>query len=146
MMKMNGLGTFAYYLSHFGSLIYLILVTFFILSAICFVVFAATGAFQKLSLFTKTSPIVLALTLLLWALAQISLAFFFGALFNRSRIANIAAILLDLCSVIISSGIQRLYPKEPLSNAYFLWPPFAFYRILAILNLSSYESSLRVFF
>lgn len=108
--------------------------------------FAGSGARFNLSLFTKTAPIVIIVTLLLWALAQISLAFLFGALFNRSRIANIAVILLVLCSVIIALGIDNLYPDDPLSNAYFLWPPFAFYRVLGILNRSSFDPSLQVLF
>ena len=83
-------------------------------------------------------------TFFLWGLAQISLAFFLAALFNKSRLANISVILLVQWSVFIALGIDNLYPEDPLSNAYFLWPPFAFYRVLGILNRASYLTTQRV--
>lgn len=147
MMKMNGLKMSVYYLSHSGNyLIYVsyILVTFFILSAISLTAFVIAGIKFNLSMFTKTDIFVIIVTLFLWTIVQISLAFFFASLFNSSRIANISVILIVLCSVIISLGIDNLYPDDPLSYAYFIWPPFAFYRVLGIINRSSFSLFTRV--
>ena len=98
---------------------------------------------MKLTFFTQTSILVLLALFFLWGNVQISLAFFFGAIFKRSRIANISLILVVLCSVIISLAIDQLYPSDPVSYFFFIWPPFAFYRSLLLINRSSYSRLLR---
>jgi hypothetical protein len=120
------------------------LVTFLVLSAFSMIVFIIAGIKFNLSMFTQTDVSVIIITMFLWSIVQISMAFFFASLFNGSRIANISVILIVLCSVIISLGIDNLYPDDPLSYAYFLWPPFAFYRVLGIINRASFSISKRV--
>jgi tryptophan-rich sensory protein len=110
------------------------------------VFFIAAGYGVRLSFFSKTQFGVILVLFYLWGNAQIALTFFLSAIFTRSRTANIATILLVLCSVIISLTIDTLYPDDPISPAYFLWPPFAFYRALGLVNRASYIATKIVYF
>lgn len=79
LMKMNGVKTAAYYISHY--------VAFFLLYMISAFFFLITGYNGKLTLFTLTDSGVLILFLFVWGNNLISLAFFFSTLFNKSRTA-----------------------------------------------------------
>ncbi|ORY27578.1 hypothetical protein BCR33DRAFT_725456, partial [Rhizoclosmatium globosum] len=115
MMKLNGLKAWTYYLSHYA--------TFYVL----YLFSTATG--------------VLVLLFFIWGHNQIILAFFFSTLFSRSRIALVLVFLIVLVGVIISLVAEQLFAKTTAPMAYFLWPPFAFYRALTLINRASYTNS-----
>lgn len=89
---------------------------------------------------------VIIILFFLWGLSMISLSFFFASIFKRSRTANISVTVAIICSVIIALAIDSIYEEEALSLAYFLWPPFAFYRALGILNRFSFNKAFIVTF
>ncbi|KAJ3029940.1 UNVERIFIED_CONTAM: hypothetical protein HDU68_010626 [Siphonaria sp. JEL0065] len=132
MMKMNGVKTWAYYLSHY--------VTFFILFFISTLVFIVVGKGAKLDMFTKTSPAVLVVLFLLWGNAQIVLAFLISTLFSKSRIALVMTFLVVLVGVVISLVLANLYSDGFQSAFLNIWPPFAFYRGLSLMNTASITS------
>jgi hypothetical protein len=125
LMRMNGLHTETYYLSH--------CITFFILYAIASLLFILAGLAGGLSLFTKTNALVLIIMFLLWGFAQISLAFLISSLFQKAKTAYNLSTIIVIISVISFLAIQF----ESLPSH--LWAPFAFYRALLIANKSSYE-------
>ena len=129
MMKMNGLKAGAYFASHY--------LTFLVLYMVSTTIFILTGMVFGLTIFTQTQGGVVWLLLFIWGNVQISLAFFFTSIFNKSRLALVVVFLLMLCSVIVSLAVNFLFVDQPLSNAYNLWPPFAFYRALDVLNVAS---------
>lgn len=77
MMKMNGLSTFTYYLSHY--------VTFYILFLVSSIIFLAIGGICQLQMFTQTAKGVLVVVFLIWGLAQNALVFLFASIFSKSR-------------------------------------------------------------
>lgn len=79
MMRMNGLKTYTYYITH--SL------HFYALHIISSAVFLIAGKAFQMELFTRTQTGVLVLLFLVWGVVQIALAFFFATLFSKSRTA-----------------------------------------------------------
>ncbi|KAI9333102.1 hypothetical protein BDR26DRAFT_840473 [Obelidium mucronatum] len=135
MMKLNGLKTWTYYLSHY--------ITFYILYTFSAAIFLIAGIQSKLTFFTQTQIGVLILLFFIWGHVQIVLAFLFSTLFSKSRIALVLVFLVVLVGVIISLVSERLYSKTTAPMAYLLWPPFAFYRSLSIINTASYTTTLQ---
>ena len=135
MMQMNGLKPWAYYLSQY--------VTFFLLYAVSAIIFLISGTGTGLTLFTQTGPSLLWLLFFIWGNNQVSLAFFFSTFFNRSRIALVVVFLIVLLSVLISLSFPGLYEPGTFPIVLFIWPPFAFYRALLVINEASYTSDLR---
>ncbi|KAJ3064544.1 hypothetical protein HDU98_012045, partial [Podochytrium sp. JEL0797] len=130
MMKMNGVKSWAYYASHYA--------TFFILFFFSTIVFIASGKGTKLDMFTKTAPAILLIIFFLWGNCQIVLAFFISTLFSKSRIALVMTFLVVLVGVVISLVLDKLFlnaTQAPLLN---IWPPFAFYRGLSLMNTASF--------
>ncbi|KAI8909841.1 hypothetical protein EDD86DRAFT_190603 [Gorgonomyces haynaldii] len=111
MMKMNGMKSWSYYISHY------------------------------LTFFTLTDNGVLILLFFIWGHNQISLAFFLATFFNRSRLALITVFLLVLCSVIISLVTADLFDGKTAPEGYLIWPPFAFYRALSLINTASFSAT-----
>jgi hypothetical protein len=137
MMKMNGMKLWAYYSSHY--------ITFYILYAVSTIIFLIIGRVVKLTFFTLTDPFLLLLLFFLWGHVQISLAFFFSAFFNKSRIALVLTFLIVLCGVIISLVTDSLFASgADVPIAFFLWPPFAFYRAMSVVNTASFSLTSRV--
>ncbi|KAJ3118141.1 hypothetical protein HDU96_003670 [Phlyctochytrium bullatum] len=135
MMQMNGMKPWAYILTQ--------CITFFILYMFSAVFFVAAGLLTQLTLFTMTEMGLLWLLIILWGIAQIALAFFFASLFNKSRIALVSVFLISLCGVIISISLEQLFKAGAnMPVALFIWPQFAFYRALGLLNRSSYNKFL----
>jgi ABC-2 family transporter protein len=133
--KMNGLKTIYYYTSHY--------VTFYILYIFSSVVFLISGLVAKLTFFTNTDIWVLVLIFFLWGHVQICMSFFFSTLFNRSQLAQVSVFLLVQCSVIVSLATGQIFDEKAAPMAFFIWPPFAFYRALQLINVASYDTSLR---
>ncbi|OMJ23956.1 ABC transporter A family member 9, partial [Smittium culicis] len=130
MMQMNGLKIRYYYLAHF--------IHFFILTIWSSFFFILAGIVFKLELFTKTSLNLLALIMVIWSVAQISLSFFLSTFFKSSRSSQILTYLIILWGVITDAAISLIYPSDtspPL--VYLIWPPFSMYRILSSLNSAS---------
>ncbi|KAI9362502.1 hypothetical protein DFJ73DRAFT_812657 [Zopfochytrium polystomum] len=132
MMTMNGMKSWAFYISHY--------VTFFVLYAISACIFLIAGNIVRLTMFTETDTSLLLLLLFMWGHAQVVLAFFFASLFSRSRIALVLTFLVVLCGVIVSLVTETLFPTgSEMPVTFFLWPPFAFYRALGRFNTASYS-------
>ncbi|KAJ3123095.1 hypothetical protein HK098_002218 [Nowakowskiella sp. JEL0407] len=70
MMKMNGMKSVTYYISHY--------ITFYILYTISMIVFLVTGFASRMDMFRKTGP---------EGHVQVCLAMFFSSLFSKSRTA-----------------------------------------------------------
>lgn len=134
MMKMNGIKPLAYYASHY--------ITFFIQFILSTFMFMAFGLISKLNLtfFTVTSKGVYILLFFVWGHVQIAMAFFFATIFKSSRVAQVMIFLIVLCSVIVSLAIQNIFGSDTAPIYYFIWPPFAFYRALQVINLASYSN------
>ncbi|TPX30746.1 hypothetical protein SmJEL517_g05762 [Synchytrium microbalum] len=135
MMRMAGLKQLTYYAAHF--------IHFFVLFLINAFIFFLAGNLAKLDMFTKTSRALLIILFLEWGLLQISLAFLFASVFNRSRIALVITFLIVLCGVVISLVTDSLFTTSQAPSAYFIWGPFAFMRALSILNEASYTQGFR---
>ncbi|KAJ3117496.1 hypothetical protein HDU96_006590 [Phlyctochytrium bullatum] len=134
MMKMNGMKAWAYYLSHY--------LTFYIQYAVSAIIFLIAGRFFRLDFFTKTEVGVLVVLFFIWGHVQIALAFFFGSIFNKNRTALVTVFLIVLCSVIIAIVLDTLFQNGQVPTAIFLWPPFAFYRALSLVNTASFNTLL----
>lgn len=137
MMRMNGLGDVSgYYISNY--------IVFYINYAISTFLFAIAGYACNLSFFVKTSWALLFIVLFLWGHIQVGLAFFFGSIFKSSRNTIFTVFLMTICTVIASYIIDQVFSNP---NEYpfwiFAWPPFVFYRILAILNKYSNNPALK---
>ncbi|KAJ3316708.1 hypothetical protein HDV06_002983, partial [Boothiomyces sp. JEL0866] len=131
MMKMNGMKTWAHYLGHY--------ITMFLLYTISTLIFIISGYYFKLNFFTITQSSVLFVLFFIWGNIQIAMAFLFSTLFNKSRTALVVVFLIVLCSVIISLVINNLFLDKDAPLAIFIWPPFAFYRALGLINSISID-------
>ncbi|RHZ90058.1 hypothetical protein Glove_8g107 [Diversispora epigaea] len=131
MMKMNGLKSFTYFLSHY--------IHFYTLHIITSIVFVVTGLFFKMEIFTKTQPGVYILLLFIWGHIEIALAFFFSCFFSKSRTALVVSFLIVLCGIIVSIAITYTsrQSKSEIPNGYNIWPPFAFCNALSEINYQS---------
>ncbi|KAI8909839.1 hypothetical protein EDD86DRAFT_190811 [Gorgonomyces haynaldii] len=135
MMRMNGMKSWSYYISHY--------ITFYVLYTLSTLVFLISGYYGKLTFFTLTQSSVLIWMFFVWGHNQIALAFFFSTLFNRSRFALISSFLVVLCSVMISLAIAQIFQDRPAPTPFFIWPPFAFYRALLLVNDASFKGDAR---
>ena len=131
MMKMNGVKEWTYYLSQY--------ITMLLLSMISSFFFIIMGVGTRMTLFTATQSSAIWFLFFIWANNQISLAFFFSTLFNRSRTALVIVFLLVLCSVIISLAVDTIFVSQAMPLILAFWPPFAFYRILLQANRASFD-------
>lgn len=107
----------------------------------------------------QTALDVLILVFFIWGLAQNALVFLFASVLDKSRTAlgrravstNSAVItfMIVLVSLLVSLVTAQLFEAgvylapsddciQEIPFAYFLWPPFAFYRTLQLLNDASY--------
>ncbi|KAI8611257.1 ABC-2 family transporter protein-domain-containing protein [Chytriomyces sp. MP71] len=137
MMKMNGVKAWAYYLSHY--------LTFFLLFVVSSLVFILVGRGTKLDLFTKTQPFLLVSFFFLWGNIQVVLAFLISSLFSKSRIALVMTFLVVLIGVVISLVLDTLFEKSWQPAFLNIWPPFAFYRGLSLMNVASYTQGVKPF-
>ncbi|TPX55599.1 hypothetical protein PhCBS80983_g05191 [Powellomyces hirtus] len=133
MMKMNGLKSSVYYMSHY--------ITFFLLYCISAAIFLASGAATKLDMFVKTEVTVLIILLVLWGAVQVAMALFFSSFFDRAQNALLIVFFVVLCGIIVSIAANQVFVTAPA--AFFLWPPFAFYRCLAVINQASFATNAR---
>ncbi|KAI8918937.1 hypothetical protein BC831DRAFT_115788 [Entophlyctis helioformis] len=130
MMKMNGMKTSAYYFSHY--------VTFLCVYGVAALIFLICGAAFQLSFFIATSTSLLLLLFFLWGNVHVALAFFMSTFFKRSRLALLASFLIMISSVMISITFDTTVTDASVPSYLFLWPPFAFYRAMGVMNRASY--------
>ncbi|KAJ3180018.1 hypothetical protein HDU87_002241 [Geranomyces variabilis] len=135
MMRMNGLRAWTYWAAHY--------VHFFCLHVLSSLVFVIAGRATKMELFTLTSAGVIFLVLFMWGHAQIALSFVMGSMFSRARTGLVVSFLIILCSVLVSLASDTLFVTGSPPSAYFIWPAFAFYRILTVLNQAAYQANSR---
>ncbi|KAF9349498.1 hypothetical protein BGX26_012228 [Mortierella sp. AD094] len=133
MMKMSGLKSITYYVAHY--------IHFYILHIIASLMFIFAGFAFRMPFFTKVAPGVFLILFFFWGHAQIALAFFLSCFFSKSRTALVIVFLLVLCGVIVSLATETIFDTDPAPIGYFVWPAFAFYRALSVINRSSYDSS-----
>eukprot|EP00842_Homolaphlyctis_polyrhiza_P005008 jgi/Hompol1/5508/HPOL_001953-RA len=133
MMRTNGVGNLAYYGSHF--------VVFFVLYMWSAFIFVICNLLFGLSLLGQTSLVLILVLLMIWGMCmvQVSMTFFFSTFFNKSRLALVSIFIVVICSVMIAISIDQSFAKQTLPSYFFVWPPFAFYRALGVLNRASYE-------
>ncbi|KAI9092841.1 hypothetical protein DFS34DRAFT_596408 [Phlyctochytrium arcticum] len=135
MMRMNGLKTWTYWLAHY--------IHFYSLHVMAAIVFLVAGRIAKIDMFVRTNAGVLIIIFFMWGHLQVAVAFFFATLFNHSRSALVVTFLVVLCSVLVSLAGDTLFTRGQAPSAYFIWPPFAFFRILTVVNQASYRSEER---
>ena len=123
MMRMHGLSTFQYYLSHY--------LHFMALQLVSSMVFYITGVVFGLKIFMRTDPGVIILLLILWANAMVILALVLSLLFNKSRFALIMSFVIVVLSAIINSFSNIIFNYEIPPVGWFVWPLFAFFETLA---------------
>ena len=131
MMKMNGLTSVVYYATH--------AITFFVLHVLACTIFTVAGVGFSLKFFTMTDPGVYILLFLFWGTLQIALAFFVSTVFSKSRLSLIISFFIVLVNIIISLALDRL-SVDGYNTFFYIWPPFAFYRALSLINLNSYDT------
>ncbi|KAJ3058532.1 hypothetical protein HK102_010453, partial [Quaeritorhiza haematococci] len=118
-----------YYLTH--------LVHFYSLHILSSLFFLITGFLCNLELFTRTAPAVLFVVWLVWGFAQIATAFVFSTVFDKARTALVITFLLTLTGVITALAVDYIFLDTTVPLIYFIYPPFAFYRCLAVLNAAA---------
>ncbi|KAJ3047994.1 hypothetical protein HK097_010977, partial [Rhizophlyctis rosea] len=135
MMQMNGMKQFTYWVTHY--------IHFYSLHVISSAVFLIVGFGARLDMFRKTEVGVLLAVFFMWGHVQVALALFFATFFSKARTALVLVFLIVLCGVIVSLAMDTLFPIGDAPPAYFIWPPFAFYRILTVLNTAAFSRRLR---
>ncbi|KAJ3033330.1 hypothetical protein HDV00_006486 [Rhizophlyctis rosea] len=135
MMQMNGMKPYTYWITHY--------LHFFTLHVISSAVFLIVGWGARLDMFRKTEVGVLLAVFFMWGNVQVALALFFATFFSKARTALVLVFLIVLCGVIVSLAMDTLFAIGFAPPAYFIWPPFAFYRILTVLNTAAFSKRLR---
>ncbi|KAF9586403.1 hypothetical protein BGW38_005680 [Lunasporangiospora selenospora] len=133
MMRMSGLKSITYYIAHY--------IHFYILHIISTFMFIIAGVAFKMPFFTLVQPGVYVLLFFFWGHVQIALAFFLSCFFSKSRTALVIVFLLVLCGVIVSLATESIFEDDKAPLGYFVWPAFAFYRALSVINRSSFDKS-----
>ena len=141
IMRINGLKMRNYWISYFIFNYILYLVT-----AILFILF---GNFVfGLNLFKDTSFLLISLTLLIWGLAQIGLAYFFQSFLSNGRATSIIGYILSIWLIIVCSALNLLIFVLPKEAPYILniFPTFALVRLFFYMNFTcAYDSCIANF-
>jgi hypothetical protein len=135
VLEQNGLKMWAYYLTEY--------VLFYTLHVISTLVFILTGVAFQLDFFTKTAPGVYILLFFLWGNVQIVMAFLLSCFFSRSRTALLVTYLLVVLGIIINVSVTNVF-SGAAPTAYLIYPPFAFYRAILVVNSAAFSSALVV--
>lgn len=122
---MNGLKAWVYFLAY-----YIDFVLSAAISAVVFLLFAAIFRLEVVSI--NPGPVIL--LLLVWINTAVSLSFALSALWGNARNALIATFLLLLISIFICGAAISVW-NVTLPNAFFIWPMFACYTALSIINV-----------
>lgn len=121
---MNGLKSWTYFLAHY--------VDFLLSAAISMIIFLLVAAAFRLEI-VSIDPGPISILLLVWINTAISLSFAISTLFGNARNALIGTFLILLMSIVISIAATAIWNNDPPSP-YFIWPPFACYTAVGIIN------------
>lgn len=134
IMKMNGLGSLAYFTTHY--------IHFYFLHILATLVFIAAGWITGMELFTQTDPWVYIILFFFWGHAQVALSFLISNFFDKNRTALVITFLIVVIGVIVNLATSNLLWNESKAPLwYFIWAPFAFYRALQLVNKASYDTA-----
>lgn len=128
MMKMNGMKIRNYWLVYF--------IFNFILTIVTNLVFFLIGAFAlNTNFFTKTSPLLMIIIAVGWALSQIGLAAFLQTFLSKARSANIIGYIISIWTMMIGSTLNIGVYQVPSQFPGWLQalPPFAFNRLFYLM-------------
>jgi hypothetical protein len=122
-------------------------------TAIAHLLIFSLGVAAKVPTFVRSSTSLLYTTLMMWSFCLPAFACAFASLFTltsvvfvgaearvSSKIAAVAAVLLLICSVVVSFVVNadtfdaHEHQLEPAPPSWLLFPPFAFFRALWLLN------------
>lgn len=130
-MKMNGLNVKLYWVNFF--------IVSFMLTIVCSMIMYVVGTYIiEITFFTKTSWVVIWITFIGWAIAQISMTSFFQIFINNSKTATIIGYILSIFSTLIGVTICTVVFPAPLTLPLLLimYPPFALSRIVFHLGMA----------
>lgn len=100
-----------------------------ILSMIIFLLVAAAFRLEIVSI--HPAPIII--LLIVWINTAISLSFAISTIFGNARNALVGTFLVLLMSIVISIAATAIWNNDPPA-AFFIWPPFACYTAVGIIN------------
>lgn len=131
IMRMNGLNIKYYWVSTF--------IFNFCLSLITFFIFFAFGRYVlALTFFTQTDAGLMWLTLVGWAIAQISMTNFVQIFISNGKSATIIGYLLSIFSTLVGEVIAVFIYAYPLQvpTLMLFYPPFSLCRIIYLMGLA----------
>jgi uncharacterized membrane-anchored protein YitT (DUF2179 family) len=128
MMRMNGMSMLSYWAINF---MYNLSIS--ILTNLVFYIFGCV--FLGNSFFLQTSPLLMFIVLLGWALSQIGLAMLLQVFLSASRAANIIGYLVSIWTNLVGATLSIALFQFPnaLPLGFRLWPTFAFDRIFYLM-------------
>lgn len=111
----------------------------FTISMITFSLFYVFGFFVlKLTFFTTTSPVLMWLLFVGWAIAQISMTNFVQIFIRNGKSATIIGYILSIFSSLVGDTIAMAVYADPMRMPFLLlcFPPFALCRIIYIMGIA----------
>ena len=130
-MRMNGLNIKYYWINMF--------IFNFLVSIATFSLFYIFGYFVlSLQFFTDTSPLLMWLILIGWAIAQISMTSLVQIFISNAKSATIVGYLLSIFSSLVGETIVVFVYSSPLlvPNWLFLYPPIALCRSFYLMGMA----------
>ena len=135
-MKMNGLDSKHYWINYF--------IVSFLLCMLTSLNMYIFGAYIiDITFFQQTSFMLIWLTFIGWAIAQVALTSFVQIFISNSKTATIVGYLLSIFSTIIGEVISTIIFPLPLRMPFglLLYPPFALCRIIYYMGWSCSETT-----
>eukprot|EP01137_Pigoraptor_chileana_P003707 Opistho-2@44296 len=129
MMEMSGMKERVYWLITY-------VYNYLLYMCVLAMIFVTSHGF-KMRLFTQSNNFLLFVLFFAWGHAEIMVAFFFSTFFSNAKTSTVVSYLLVIGGVITSNVVQTLeiFPSDTTPNFfYMIYPPFAFYRILYLMN------------
>ena len=128
---MNGLKSWIYFLAHY--------LDFFLSAVISMAIFLLVAAAFRLEI-VSINPGPIIILLIVWINTAISLSFAISTLFGNARNALVGTFLVLLMSIVISIAATAIWNNDPPAP-YFIWPPFACYTAVGIINSAAVSLS-----
>lgn len=127
LMQMSGLKMpvywFVTYLYYFAQ--YILVMIFLVATALSF----------QMRLFTQTSPLLLLVSILIWGNALVAFSFFLSIFFDKARHSSMVSYFIVVMGVLVSNMLNgSVFMTDSPPFWYLLYPPFAFYRLIFILE------------
>ena len=121
---MNGLKSWIYLLAHY--------IDFLISAIVSMIIFLLVAAAFRLEI-VSINPAPIIILLIVWINTAISLSFAISTIFGNARNALVGTFLVLLMSIVISIAATAIWNNDPPA-AFFIWPPFACYTAVGIIN------------